>query len=289
MKYYTSRVIVDELVFPECPRWKNDSLWFSNIYADQLISMTADGKINDIFHVPSIGIDWLPDGRLIYIELRFKNQKVMQLQDGITEVYSDYISKLSPFLFNDLVINSNGFMYTGNTGCNVQQREEWGNLSPAPLVLIRPDGSGLVAAENMLCPNGMVITPDGKRLIVAETGAHRLTSFVINEDGTLSDRTIFAQFDKLHPPDGICLDQEGGVWVAAGAECIRVTKDGEISHTVKCTGELALACMLGGDNRQTLFICTKDMSLSYGEDFRKTKTGRIEVVDVDSQPGAGFP
>ena len=289
MKELTSKTLLDKLVFPECPRWKNNRLWFSNIFAEQVISIDVNGKIDRILDISSIGIAWFPDDTLVFIELNKVNQRVLQYKNGKISVYSNNLNKLSPFMFNDLVISSAGFAYTGNTGCNADNTEEWGKLSPAPIALIKSDGSAQIASNNLFGPNGMVITPDNKNLIVAEPNAHRLTSFDILEDGALTNRKLFAQLEDHHKPDGICLDEEGAIWAAAGTECIRVKEGGEITHIIKTVGKTALACMLGGTNRTTLFICTKDFSAFDAEDFKKTKSGRIEIIEVDTPPGTGMP
>jgi sugar lactone lactonase YvrE len=288
MKYYNSKLLVENLVFPECPRWRNDRLWFSNIFADQVISIDVNGKIDTILNIPAIGIGWLPDDSFIFIERNNSNQKILQYKNGKTTTYCDNINCLSDFMFNDLVVDSKGFAYTGNTGCNAENSEDWNNVKPAPIALIK-NGTAEIVAENLICPNGIIITPDEKKLIVAEPNAHRLTSFSIAEDGTLSNRNIFATLKDHHSPDGICIDKEGAIWAASGTECVRVKEGGKITHTVKTIGKTSLACMLGGANRQTLFICTKNMSTYNFEDFKKSKTGRIEVIEVDTPPGAGRP
>ena len=82
------------------------------------------------------------------------------------------------------------------------------------IVRVDPDGtSATVVADDLDFPNGMVITPDGATLIVAESIGRRLTAFTIDADGGLGDRRVFA--DGLDgPPDGIALDAEGGVWTS---------------------------------------------------------------------------
>ena len=131
----------------------------------------------------------------------------------------------------------------------------------------------------MAFPNGTVITPDDQTLIVAETFAARLTAFDILEDGSLSRRRVWANLKSL-APDGICLDEEGGIWAAAPGRrrVVRVVEGGKITHIIKVEND-AYACMLGGPDRRTLFVATST----------HTRTnGRIEVVEVDI-PGAGLP
>jgi sugar lactone lactonase YvrE len=108
--------------------------------------------------------------------------------------------------------------------------------APANLIRVDPDGSASVAATDMRFPNGSVITPDGSTLIVGETAAARYTAFTIADDGSLSDRRVWAQIAAAPPfttleetlgrlefgPDGCGLDAEGHIWSAdeVGARCV---------------------------------------------------------------------
>ena len=133
----------------------------------------------------------------------------------------------------------------------------------------------------------MVITPDGHTLIVGESWGARLTAFTVGTDGTLTDRRVFAALTDC-VPDGICLDAEGAVWLASplSNEVVRVLPRGAIAARIT-TGELsAFACMLGGDARRTLFVCTAPTSDP--EKAAVWRSGRIETIEVDV-PGAGLP
>ena len=138
----------------------------------------------------------------------------------------------------------------------------------------------------MAFPNGPVITPDGATLIVAETMAMRLSAFDISSDGTLSNRRVFAQLE-LVPADGICLDANGEVWVAnaLAPQAVRVREGGEITGMVT-TSQICFACMLGGDERSTLFCMTAPTSEAAVAS--QGLNAKIEAVHVDA-PGAGRP
>jgi sugar lactone lactonase YvrE len=144
-----------------------------------------------------------------------------------------------------------------------------------------------MAADDLQFPNGMVITPDGKTMIVAETLGARLTAFDIQSDGALTNRRVFAAIEGLIP-DGICLDAEGAVWVAwlGSNKIIRVRDGGEIADTISLPDRHSYACMLGGADRRDLFICTARGHMP--EDLAKGRGGKIEVVRVEV-PGAGLP
>ena len=137
----------------------------------------------------------------------------------------------------------------------------------------------------MAFPNGTVITPDGKTLIVGETFGARLTAFDIEPDGSLSNRRVWAALENA-VPDGICLDADGAIWVASprSAEVLRVKQGGEVTDRVTVATQ-AFACMLGGPDRQTLFVLTAN-NVPRGP--MEKHSGRIETVRVDV-PGAGLP
>src|SRR5439155_24629136 len=127
---------------------------------------------------------------------------------------------------NDMVVDAAGRAYVGNFGYDRYQREA---IRPAAIARVDPDGTITRAAEDLLFPNGTVITPDGRTLIVGETHANCLTAFDVGADGALSNRRLFAQLDGCFP-DGICLDAEGAIWVtdARGKRVIRVFEGGRI-------------------------------------------------------------
>jgi sugar lactone lactonase YvrE len=141
-------------------------------------------------------------------------------------------------------------------------------------------------ADDLAFPNGCVITPDGRTLIVAESFGTRLTAFTIAPDGSLGDRRVWAQLAGV-APDGICLDADGAVWVASPltSEVLRVRDGGAIVERIP-TGDPAIACMLGGPARRTLFVL---VSSSFDRDTCLARCdARVETVEVEI-PGAGWP
>ena len=185
---------------------------------------------------------------------------------------------------NDMVVDGRGRAYVGNFGYDRHKGEP-----PRTTCLARvdPDGRVTRAAEDLFFPNGTVITPDGRTMIVGETQGHRLTAFDVAPDGQLDNRRVWASLDENVFPDGICLDAEGAIWVsdARGFELLRVREGGKIDGTVSTGSRYAFACMLGGADRRTLFVCT---STGSGPAMADKRDGAIETVRVDV-PGAGLP
>ena len=185
---------------------------------------------------------------------------------------------------NDMVVDGRGRAYVGNFGFDRSKGEPERTTC---LIRVDPDRSVSVAAEDLLFPNGTVITPDGKKLIVGETIGQALTIYDIAEDGSLANRGVFAAMPEMFP-DGICLDAEGAVWFSNPRKgyVARVFEGGRVERTVQLDpGRGAFACMLGGEDGRTLFICTNSGS---GPDMASKTDGRIETVRVDV-PAAGWP
>jgi sugar lactone lactonase YvrE len=182
-----------------------------------------------------------------------------------------------------MVVDAEGRAYVGNFGFDLHG----GTPAPAVLCRVDPDGGVHTAAGDLMFPNGTVIWPDGRTLVVAETYAFRLTAFEIMPGGELRDRREWSPTPGVFP-DGICLDAEGGIWAASATtgEVIRYLAGGEVTHRLRTTRTQAYACMLGGDDGRTLFVCTST-GLNHDQN-RSRRGGRIEVVRVDV-PHAGLP
>jgi sugar lactone lactonase YvrE len=160
--------------------------------------------------------------------------------------------------------------------------------APGKIALVTADGEALEVANELAFPNGMVITPDNKTLVVAESFASRLTAFDIADDGTLSNRRVWA--DGVGP-DGICLDADGCIWASSANmanDCARIREGGEVLERIDL-GRPCFATMLGGPGRRTLFMLTADWrGTGEVEDVIKERTGQVLVVDAPA-PGVGWP
>jgi len=277
-----TKVLLDGLCFPEGPRWHDGKLWFSDMHAKRVVRVGLDGRAETVVEVEKLpsGLGWLPDGRLLVVSMQ--DRRLLRLDpEGLREVAD--LSHVADFHCNDMVVDADGRAYIGNFGYDLFAQEK---PRTTALALVLPTGEVKVAARDLSFPNGCVITPDRRTLIVAESMAARLAAFDIAHDGSLSNRRVFAQLEGK-VPDGICLDAAGAVWVASpfSSECVRVHEGGRISATVKVSTQ-AYACMLGGIDRKTLFICTAadaDPAKCVAE-----RSGRIEHVQV-AVPGAGLP
>lgn len=273
--------LLDGLRFPEGPRWHEGRLWFSDMHAQQVIAVGLDGKAETIVETPQqcSGLGWLPDGRLLVVSMQ--DRRLLRLDAGGLEEVAD-LSGVATFHCNDMVVDAAGRAYVGNFGFDLHGQAE---PRPADLALVHPDGRVEVAAEGLRFPNGTVITPDGRTLVIGESFGACLTAFDVADDGGLSNRREWARLEKA-VPDGICLDAEGGIWVASPLShgVLRVREGGEVTDRIGVADQ-AFACMLGGPERRHLFLCTAADS---DPERTHARNGRIEVVEVEV-PGAGLP
>lgn len=277
-----TEVLIDGRVFLEGPRWHEGRLWFSDMHDHWVMTVDMAGHLERVVEVPAqpSGLGWLPDGRLLIVSMT--DRRLLRFDGQRLEVVAD-LRGLTTGHCNDMVVDAGGRAYIGNFGFDFDRGEK---PVPTNLVLVTPEGAARTVAEDLQFPNGAVITPDGRTLIVGESMAARLTAFDIAEDGSLSGRRVWAQLEGAMP-DGSCLDAEGSVWIASPvSNCfLRVREGGDVQERID-VDQMAIACMLGGPDRRTLFCLT---AAAVGVDeVKASHRARIEMVRVDV-PGAGLP
>ncbi len=286
----TAEPFLAGLFFGECPRWHDGRLWFSDFFDHSVQSITTDAQLRTEVTLDGepAGIGWLTDGRLL-INSRLDRAILRQEPDGTLVRHGD-LRPWATWHANDLVVADNGQAYAGNFGFDLDGLYD-GTVTPeqittAALIRVDPDGTSAVAADGLEFPNGTVITEDAKTLIIAESMGGKLSAFDRTDDGTLINRRVWAALPGI-APDGICLCADGTVWVAnaAGAEAVRVKQGGEIVERV-ITSQGCFAVMLGGDDRQTLYLVTA--ASSHAAKARSARNGAIEVART-SVPGVGRP
>lgn len=277
----TIRILVDGLCFGEGPRWHDGELWLSDMHARQVLRVSAQGNKEVVVTLndddPS-GLGWLPNGDLLIVGMT--KRQVLRFDGTDLHVHAD-LSGLASWYCNDMVVDGEGRAYVGNFGFDLHNRAK---PRPAELIRVDPDGRASVENDELMFPNGAVITPDGSTLIVGESFGGRLTAFDIAIDGSLGNKRTWAELPEGAVPDGICLDSQGGIWSASPTsnECIRQIEGSEVTHRHELTRG-AFACMLGGDD---LYVLTAHSSVP--EKCRANKDARVEVFDAP-YPGAGWP
>jgi sugar lactone lactonase YvrE len=286
------------LAFGESPRWHDGRLWFADWGTQEIIAVDLDGKSEVVLRVPAarpelrlnfggagqgpFSIDWLPDGRLLIVSGRDR-LLLRREPDGSLATHAD-LTRLSDSAWNEIVVDGRGNAYINGSGFDFVAGEKF---APGLVALVTPDGSARQVADGIAFPNGMAVTPDNARLIVAESYGKRLTAFDIAADGSLSNRRVWADLGG-GVPDGICLDADDAVWYAdvPGKRCVRVREGGEVLRVVELDRG-CFACTLGGADRRTLFLVATEWR-GPASAAAMAGTGRVLTVEAPA-PGAGWP
>lgn len=282
---HPTRVLAEGIYFGEGPRWHEGRLWFSDFFAHAVKSVSLAGDLRTEFEIddqPS-GLGWMPDGSMLIVSMK-KRQVLRRTRDGKMTVHAD-LGGIATFHCNDMVVDDTGRAYVGNFGFDLDAElasrgveSVLADHPTAKLACVSPAGAVTVAATEMHFPNGSVITPDRKTLIVGESFGGCLTAFDIGADGKLDNRRVWAS-TMPRVPDGIALDAKGNIWIAnpLAPECALIAQGGNVLQVVD-TGQPCYACMLGGDDGRTLFMLTAPTLA--GKDDGRPK-GKILVAKVE--------
>jgi sugar lactone lactonase YvrE len=278
----TLRCLLDGGRYYEGPRWHTGRLWFVDCMERTLLSLSPSGECEQHakFDDTPCGLGVLADGTVIVLTMFRK--RLLAYRDGALSLYAD-LSKIATGTIDDMIVDGLGRAYVGDLGLDLPPPPDRG--APGRVILVMPDGATRVVAEGLRFPNGIAVSADHHRLVVAEMDGGCLADYEIATDGGLKLRE---RFGSMKSPDGICLDQEGAVWVAAFEEdaFIRLDAEGRELQRIEVPGRRALACVLGGPNRKTLFCLSA--ATSYEELRQRKSSARIDVVDVDVA-GGGYP
>ena len=250
------RVLMNGLVFGEQPRWHDGRLWFSDWGTQEVIAVDLDGNSEVVLRGRSfpLCVDWLPNGRLLVVSAR-EGLLLRQERDGSLQTHGNLASASDPPAGNELVVDAGGNAYVNGGGFDLMAGEDY---APGIVALVAPDGAARQVADGLAFPNGMLIMPDDRTLIVAESYAKRLTAFDIATDGSLSNKRVWAELGD-GVPDGICADTENAVWYAdvPNQQCVRVREGGEVLQRIELDRG-CFACALGGPDRATLFMIANE-------------------------------
>lgn len=300
MRERALRTLLEGGAYFEGPRWHDGRWWVSDFYRRTVSTVDAEGRQQDVLTVegqPS-GLGWMPDGSLLVASMK-DHRLLRRAADGTVSEHADLTEFCGGHL-NDLVVDAHGRTYIGDFGFDLM-----GGGDPAYTNLARvdPDGTATLAATDLGFPNGSVITPDGRTLIVAETIAARFTAWTIAPDGSLTDRRIWAQVAETpepgpiaetlpllrYSPDGCTLDSEEHIWAAdaLGGRVTRVAPGGEIVEEIRMPDGLGVfACQLGGDDGRTLLLCAAP---DFAEEARRSAREAVLLTTVVDVAHAGLP
>jgi sugar lactone lactonase YvrE len=282
--------------FYECPRWRGDRWWVSDMRGRKVYSFTADGAASVEFELDDRpgGLGWTVGGDLLVVSMEAK--ALLQVAPGGRVRRSFDLAHLvahTPGFLNDLVASRSGHVYIG---FNSELDRDGHKASLGRVLHVTPEGTASVAAEGLPFPNGLVISPDGSTLIVADTMSSQFLGFPILGDGSLGEAFTWAALDPRQdgracrePPltdsparlDGCAIDAEGCIWAAdLVSGCLRIAPGGAVLDAVfPPDGLRPIACAIGGPDGRSLLICAADDNYRDRESRRDARlfTAQVEV------------
>ena len=267
------------------------NIFFTDIHKNRIHKWSLDGKLTTFRENSGAanGLYFDKDGNLIVCEGGGRRLISIDTKGQVTVLADSYQDKKFNSL-NDLWIDPKGGIYFtdpryGNRDNMEQDGEHVYYLSADSRNIIR-------VIDDMVRPNGLIGTGDGKLLYVADHGGRKTFVFTINRDGTLSNKKLFAPEGS----DGMTLDNEGNVYLTTKAVAVYNSK-GQKIETIQVP-ERPANVTFGGKDNQTLYITARtslysvrmrvkgagqkqaDTDLGFEEDIIKTGIGELKITCI---------
>ena len=283
MEQVESRPPLAKGLYFEGPRWHDARLWMVDSLARTLLSVGLNGDCRIECEIGGIsgGMGFLPNGDAVVTSMF--DRKLLTFAGGKVTTLVD-LSSVAAGTIDDMIADGQGRIFVGDLGIDMMRNMNASHEN-GQLILIAPGCEARVVAHGLHFPNGIAVSDDGRRLVVAESDGNRLAHFNIGADGSLD---LIGRFGNFIEPDGICLDREGAAWVSLfqGDAFVRVNSDGRVMQRIPAIGGRAIACVLGGEARRTLFCISAETT---HEDLMRGKSAaRVDCVQVEVA-GAGQP
>ena len=281
--------------FFESPRWR-DGRWFvSDFFAYHVLAVDPAGRAEEVLVVagqPS-GIGWMAEGSMLVVSM-IDQVVLRRYPDGRVVTHAD-LAGMVPGHLNDMVVDHFGRAYVGNIGFDVSDWDaDKADALPATVLMrVDPDGTITEVASDLHVPNGTVITPDGRTLIIGEALGARYTAFTVNDDGALSERRTWPQLARPirhRVRTAVRLTPTGSFWMAdpVAGVCRRLAPGGQTrrSGPRPPAGMSIFACMLGGDDGRTLLLCAAP---DFAEVNRMAAREAVLLTTTVDVPHGGLP
>ena len=236
---------------------ERDRLYFVDVQLGGLYRRGPDGKIETLI----AGRKYI--GGMVFNQaagLLFCGKGGLAAWDEKTGAVRDIVTHREgkELQFNDMTADGQGSVWAGTFGYDVFAHPR-PNPAPGTLFRIDPPGTMVPMWEGIELSNGLGFSPDGKLLYHSDSGTDTVFVYDVGADRTLKDRRPFARLTN-GVPDGLAVDVEGGIWVAAamGSEVAHFRSDGTLAHTIKVPLTMPSSVVFGGRDQQDLYVVTGD-------------------------------
>lgn len=274
--------LVGDFQFTEGPAADaNGDVYFTNIPNNRILKWSVQERRLSTFREDSGGANGLyfdKDGTLLVCEGAGRRLVSITPTGSVAVLAETYEGKKFNSL-NDLWIDPKGGVYFtdpryGNRDGMEQDGEHVYYLTPDRKEVIR-------VIADMVRPNGVIGTPNGRRLYVADHGAGKTYSYTVNRDGTLSDKQLFAEQGS----DGMTMDNRGNIYLT-GKTVTVYSRNGEKIADIEVP-EGPANVTFGGPNNRTLFITARTSLYSIDMQVRGAKATVRPNEPAATRPGEG--
>lgn len=251
----------------EGPVWVEHSgqLVMVDMLAGYILTINAGGTTIGRRHVGPIAAALRPrrdGGFVVALERGFALLNDHDELSLFPELWSNSMVRM-----NDGACDARGRMYCGTMAYDAEPGR-------GALYRLERDGSTTTVLEGLTISNGLWFSADGKTAVLVDSPSQQVRRYALpDDDGPWSHYEVLAEIREADgTPDGICVDAQGGVWVAlwSGSAVHRYTAEGVLTDVVTLPVSQVTACALGGDDGRTLYITTSALG-----------------VDRDVEPDAG--
>lgn len=276
--------VSNQFSFAEGPVWKasEQALYFSDINGDAVYRLilpdSIDVAVPHAGNPDGLGID--PEGRLVGAGFAYRD--VWRLEDSkVVSIAGKYRGRKfnSP---DDLIVRSDGVIYFTDPLYGIDGSQGFrgqAELCFQGVYRLTPDGTVTLEDQSTAGPNGVELSPNERVLFVTYTASSQIFGFRVAEDGSLSDKTLFA---SVLLADSTCIDAAGDLYVASAQGITVLDPNGTRLGVIQTSGQIATNCTFGGPDQRTLFI-TSHSALGGGT------AGSSTLWRVDSMPIPGIP
>jgi len=228
------------------------NVYFTDQPNDRIMKWSTDGEISTFMQPAgrANGLFFDADGNLLACADENNQLWSISMDQEVTVLINDFEGKRlnGP---NDLWIDSKGGIYFSDP---FYKRPYWTHeekkIEEERLYYLSPDRESVrVVADGFVRPNGLIGTPDGSTLYVADIGDKKTYKFTINDDASLSDRVLFTEMGS----DGMTLDTAGNVYLTGPGVTVFNPEGEQIEH-IEVPERWTANVTFGGADRKTLFI-----------------------------------
>ncbi|MBZ0198834.1 MAG: SMP-30/gluconolactonase/LRE family protein, partial [Ignavibacteriaceae bacterium] len=257
--------LAENLQFPEGPAWNGNELFVSSCYGgfiSKIGSNTSeifvDSTMKPFRIKQSNGLTFGKDGYMYACD--YGIGAILKISPtGITEILSDGYQGEKYNRPNDLAFSPEGMLFFSDPKSYSKDKPD-GRLFKLDI----NSGESELVIDSLCFPNGIAFSNNWKNLFVCESAMNRILKFDFNDDGSITNKTVFVNLPG-GDPDGIAFDSEGKLFCAhfGGGTIYVIDRDGKIIHEIKTPGKKPSNVEFGGKDMKILFITEDETNSVY--------------------------